>query len=75
MVLLTVCILILLGIMVGVTVYDSNRFVIREYTVKSDKLREDHDFLFISDLHNKEYGPGNEKLFEAIDKFPWKAVL
>lgn len=61
-------ILSLAVIMVGVIIFDSNRFVMKEYTIKSPKLTKDHDFLFISDLHCKQYGKGNKRLFEAIDK-------
>ena len=60
---------------VGVIVFDSNRFVVREYTVESDKLERDHDFLFISDLHCKSYGKGNRKLLEAIDSISAEAVF
>lgn len=59
--------LILIIIMVGVIAFDSNRFVMREYTVLSDKLLKDHDFLFISDLHNKKYGKDNIRLINALE--------
>lgn len=58
---------ILLILAVGVMLFDSNRFVIREYTVKSKKISKDYDFLLISDLHCKEYGKNNKKLFEKLD--------
>ena len=32
-------------IAVGVIIVDSNRFVVREYIVESDKLEHDHDFI------------------------------
>lgn len=66
-ILLLVLILLLL-IMVGVILFDSNRFVIRKITVESEKVSRDYDFWFISDLHNKSYGKNNVRLFEAIDK-------
>ena len=60
---------------VGVILFDSNRFVVREYTLESDKLERDHDFLFISDLHCKSYGKDNCRLFKAIDSIPAEAVF
>ena len=70
------CILIAIVILaVGVIIVDSNRFVVREYTVESNKLKRDHDFLFISDLHCKSYGKGNSKLLKAIDSLPAEAAL
>ena len=60
---------------VGVIIVDSNRFVVREYTIESDKLERDHELLFISDLHCKSYGKNNEKLLRAIDSIPAEAAL
>ena len=62
-------------ISVGVIIADSNRFVVREYTIESDKLERDHEFLFISDLHCKSYGKGNAKLLKAIDSIPAEAIF
>ena len=53
--------------MVGVIIFDSNRFVIRKIAVYSDKVSSNHDFLFVSDLHNKTYGKNNARLLKAID--------
>ena len=60
---------------VGVIAIDSNRFVVREYTIESDKLARDHDFLFISDLHSKSYGKDNVKLLKAIDSLHAEGAL
>lgn len=59
-------IIILFLIMVGVVAWDSNRFVMREYTIESDKIENEQSFLFVSDLHCKSYGKNNEKLLSAI---------
>ncbi|MDD6203151.1 MAG: metallophosphoesterase [Lachnospiraceae bacterium] len=48
-------------------VIDGNRFVIREYTIQSDKIEKECKAAVISDLHNKQYGKDNEKLLKAID--------
>lgn len=49
-------------------IWDSNRFVVRKYYLQTEKLEEEVRFLFLSDLHNKEYGPGNVRLLEEIQK-------
>ena len=76
---MTKVIIILIAILiltaVGILIADSNRFVVKEYTVFSDKINKPHDFLFISDLHCKEYGKNNEKLFKAIDSLNAEAAL
>ena len=49
-------------------IYDSNRFVVAEYELQSEKLKRDKKILFLSDLHNKEYGKDNSRLLEEIDR-------
>lgn len=49
-------------------IYDSNRFVVADYEVNSDKLKKNMNILFLSDLHNKQYGKDNSLLLEEIDK-------
>lgn len=61
--------------MVGVMLYDSNRFHKVTYELTSQDVEKDFRFVFLSDLHNKEYGPGNEKLLSAIDACHPDAVL
>lgn len=73
--LLLFILIVLVILAVGVIVVDSNRFVVREYTIESDKLSRDHDFLFISDLHCKSYGRNNSRLLKAIDEIPVEAVF
>ena len=47
---------------------DSTRFVRREYKISSDKVRKKGRILLLSDLHNKSYGKGNEKLLAEIER-------
>lgn len=61
--------------MVGVIAFDSNRFVMREYSVSNEKVKRDYRFLVISDLHCKKYGKNNEKLFTAINSISADACL
>lgn len=73
---------IFLGIIAAIAIFfvivmiiDCNRFVIREYTVTSGKLRRSGRFILLSDLHNKSFGKGNERLLKAIDRLHPDAVL
>jgi len=58
-----------------VMIWDSNRFVIRTYTFCSRKLKKDCRIVFLSDLHNKEYGVGNERLLRAIEELEPDVIL
>lgn len=62
---LFVCLVLVL---LWVMIWDTNRFVIPRYVFSSDKLKKDCRFVFLSDLHGKEYGAGNERLLRAIDE-------
>lgn len=62
---LFVCLVIVLF---WVMIWDTNRFVIKKYTFHSDKLKKNCRIIFLSDLHNKEYGAGNERLLQAIEE-------
>lgn len=58
-----------------IMVVDGNRFVIREYTVKSDKVRDGIDIAVLADLHNKQYGKDNNKLLTALDEVKPHVVM
>lgn len=64
---LLIVLLVLALICVLIIICDSNRFIIKEYTIESDRIDKPSDFLFISDLHCKEYGKANKRLIKAID--------
>ena len=51
-----------------VMIIDCHRFVVKEYTCISDKLKKDGRFVLLSDLHGKSFGDHNEKLRNAIEK-------
>lgn len=67
-----VCLVI---IMLGVMIYDSNRFHKVTYEIVSDKVEKDFRFVFLSDLHNKQYGKKNDKLIAEIDACDPDAVF
>lgn len=58
-----------------VMVIDCNRFVIRKYTCRSEKLKKDVRIILLSDLHNKSFGAGNEKLLKAINSLSPDIIL
>lgn len=58
----------LILILAGVMIWDTHRFVIRETTLKSKKIKKDTTVVVLSDLHNKSFGKDNIKLEEAIQK-------
>ena len=58
----------LIIVLLWVMIWDTNRFVVRKYTFRSDKLKKNCRIVFLSDLHNKEYGADNELLLRAIDE-------
>ena len=37
-----------------------------ELAIDSPKIQKEHRFIFITDVHDKEFGPGNGRLFKAI---------
>ncbi len=62
-------------ICLAVAVWDSNRFVTVTYEVSSDKITKPCRLVLLSDLHNKSFGEGNERLLAAIDGTSPDAVL
>lgn len=64
-ILITVFSMIVL-VLVWVMLYDTNRFVITEYTFKDKRIRQGARVVILADLHNKQYGKRNEKLLDAI---------
>lgn len=55
--------------------YEKKHFSREEVTVVSDKLSGDRTFVFLSDLHNNEFGNGNQTLVEAIHAVKPDAIL
>lgn len=69
---LFVCLII---VFLWVMIWDSNRFVMKRYAFRSDKLKKNCRIVFLSDLHNKEYGVGNERLLHAIEELSPDIIL
>ena len=64
---ITGIILVLGMVLFAVMLYDSNRFVIVNYQVRSSKIRQKTRAVLLADLHNKEYGHQNFRLLDAVD--------
>ena len=56
--------------------YEKKHFVTDHYRISSKKIKgQKRDFVFLSDLHNNEFGVNNRLLIEEIDRIHPDAVL
>lgn len=62
-------------IIAWVTLYDSNRFVVRHLEMTDRRIKKRLRAVVISDLHNRQYGRENERLLEAIRQQKPDAIL
>lgn len=53
---------------VGRVLYENCHIQKTVYEFKSNKVKEDTTFIFLSDLHNQSFGKNNQKLIEQIEK-------
>ncbi len=67
--------IVLVLTLVGVIIYDSNRFVVEKYIVRNKLISQNVSFVFISDLHNKVYGENNQKLILKIKELKPDFIL
>lgn len=58
---------VILVILAWIMLYDSNRFVVRHYSLRDRRIRKPVKAVVLADLHNKRYGKENERLLQAID--------
>lgn len=70
-------ILILLFAIMTITVseWERNKLKIFKYIIESPKLKSEHKFVYISDLHEKEFGKDNEELLKKIDELAPDFIL
>ena len=52
----------------AVMIADNRRFIVRRYTIRTNKLRRAYRFVYLSDLHQKVYPGGNETITAAVRK-------
>ena len=55
--------------------YERKALSVETVEIRSDKIRSDKTLVFLSDLHDNEFGPDNVRLKEAIDKIHPDGVL
>ncbi len=55
--------------------YEKQHFSVEEISIRSEKIRKDKTFVFLSDLHNNEFGSENRRLLAAIRQVRPDAVL
>ena len=71
-----VLVLVVLTAMCILVIYhDTHNFVVRRYEIKTDKIKGNYTFAFLTDLHSYTFGRGNERLIRAIDDISPDAVL
>lgn len=58
---------VLLCVIAGVVIYDTNRFVIKRYELQDGRLTGDYHFVMLSDLHGKSFGKDNMRLLKAVE--------
>lgn len=66
---IAICILLLLVIYAAVSLWVSeNHLVVSEYEFTTDKVTQEITLLVIADLHDHEFGTGNESLVQKIEQ-------
>ncbi|MBR3601603.1 MAG: metallophosphoesterase [Lachnospiraceae bacterium] len=61
-----IIIVILAVFFLTVMIIDGNRFRVVEYQLYSSKVKKEHRYVVLSDLHNKSYGEKNSRLIRKI---------
>ncbi len=72
--LIGICLALVLGVLASM-LYDSRRFVLKQYKLPCRNLKEECHFVMLSDLHNKSFGAHNEKLLRAIERISPEGIL
>ncbi len=71
--------LLMLGLLctavLWVMIYDSNRFVVVRHEIRDRRIRGQCRMVFLSDLHNKQFGRDNVRLLKAIEELKPDGVL
>lgn len=58
-----------------ISAFDMNRFVVRKYNIISDKINKPVKAVFLTDLHNKQYGKNNKYLIQKIKEIDPDFIL
>jgi predicted MPP superfamily phosphohydrolase len=71
-----ICLLILaILVVIWICLYDSNRFEVTERTYCDKRIKKPLRAVVLADLHDKQYGYGNERLLSAIDELHPDLIL
>lgn len=55
--------------------YEKEHLIVKTYEIKSQKIQSTKTFVFLSDLHEHDFGERNQKLIQEIDSINPDAVL
>ncbi len=55
--------------------YEKNHFVAEELRITSPKIYREKKLVFLTDVHDKEFGPSNERLLYAVRRLSPDAIL
>ena len=66
---------VILVVLVWIMLYDSNRFVVRHYLLRDQRIKKPVKAVVLADLHNKRYGKETERLLQAIDEIRPDMIL
>ena len=66
---------VILVVLAWIMLYDSNRFVVRHYSLRDHRIKKPVKAVVLADLHNKRYGKENERLLQAIDEICPEIIL
>lgn len=55
--------------------YEKNHFVAEELRITSPKIYREKKLVFLTDVHDKEFGPSNERLLHAVSRLSPDAIL
>ena len=72
---LIIAVILLALFFLMVMAIDCNRFVVKEYKCKAEKLKKDAVLVLLTDLHGKSFGNNNERLIKKIDELHPDMIL
>lgn len=72
---IAVLVIVLIAFCALVIYHDTHNFKIRNYEIKTDKIKGEYTFAFLTDLHSYTFGDKNERLIKAIDESRPDAIL
>ncbi len=72
---LLLVLILFLVVILWVMIYDSSRFVVVRHEIRDRRIGGHYRVVFLSDLHNKQFGKKNARLLKAIEDTDPDAVL